>query len=324
MHKVHLNDVQIEVWFKPRAAFLVKGPDKGSDPGRPDLTPMRTWMDTGDGMVETVFIPGSSIKGVVRSAAERVLRTVAPEGQRDRWACDPLNHKGACQKEASDLGDRIARKGGEGPYPMAAVHKKVCLACRTFGSQAIRSRVSFADALPSPKYVSRANQTLARSGVAIDRKTGGPARGKLFQVEVVPGGNFRTRIHLDNVQMWQVALLGLVLEDIDAGLVRMGSAKTRGLGEFEVSLRAVTFRQLGGSAPAGVGALAPDMVEPYGLIPEEALPEVPGGAEAFRRGPFQGWRWSYAKDDKRAAWALFEAAWGAPWERFVARAAGAL
>lgn len=317
MHKVLLNALRLRLQLEPRSGFLIKASTRGENllhPERPDLQAMRTRLADGN---ETVFIPGSSLKGVVRASAERVLRSLAPE-HGERLACDPLHHAGDCQKAASRLGDDIAgrRTGADEAHPMAAVHRMLCLACRTFGSQALASRVRLEDAIPpDADALGLANRTEVRAGVSIDRRTGGPARGKLFESEVVTGGTFQTQIHLDNVQLWQVALLGFVLEDLDAGLIRLGSAKTRGLGAFRVHLGELHWRQVGQSeVPLGAGALAPGLVAAYDLVTPDALDALPGEPDTRKSRLTTEWTWK----GPNAIRALFEAVQGQPWDALVA------
>jgi CRISPR-associated RAMP protein (TIGR02581 family) len=263
MHKLAINRARIDLTFTPVTPLLVKAGDKAGallHPERPDLMCVRTQHAR---FGETVYIPGSSIKGVVRAAAERILRSLeAP-------CCDPLDHKSPCHEEASKLGDERARgkvPPEEREHPMASVHAKVCLACRTFGSQALASRASFADAYPTSETAWRANQTETRSGVAIDRATGGPSPKKLFELEVVTGGVFETFIVLANYELWQLALVTAVLREIDDGFIRIGSAKTRGLGLVKCEVGRLLVDQKGpGHSLAGVAALLPTLVVPYGL-----------------------------------------------------------
>lgn len=324
MHKILLNAVKIRLILSPVSGFLIKGDTRGSSllhPERPDMTAMRS--RTADGE-ETVFIPGSSIKGVVRSAAERVLRSLAPDSP-GRLACNPLDQDGRCHREASRKGEERSRgsRAADGPaHPMAEVHRMLCLACRTFGSQTIASRVRFTDAFPTAETREAANRVETRSGVSIDRASGGPSRGKLFETEVVTSGRFDTQIHMENVQLWQLALIGVTLQDIHGGLVRLGSAKTRGLGAFAVKLREVVFRQMGeASAPRGVGDLAPGMAADYGFVRPDQLASLPAGARRQGTGGvYSEWAWP-----EGSGWSLIEAAQGEPWQAMVqemARGAG--
>lgn len=316
MLKLTLNRVRIDLRIEPVTPLLIKSGDKGAamlHPERPDLMFVRT----GPPEAETVYIPGSSLKGIVRSAAERVLRTVGVA------CCDPLQHSSACHAEASKKGDETARRESKEAHPQAAVYKMVCNACRTFGSQAIAARAAFADAYPPGEDRSAANRTERRNGVSIDRQTGGPARGKLFDMEVVTRGTFDTAIHLTNVQLWQVGLIGLVLHDIDEGFVRFGSAKSRGLGHVRLIPRGLTFDQTDPARrlaiPAGIGVLRTDLVEPYGLwaAGSDRLADA-GGGDDRPASLGRAWVWGGAE----GVWRFLDACAGAPWIDFCA-AAGA-
>jgi len=313
MHKAALNRARLDLRLIPAGPLCVKSGDQAIGLLRPELPDLMCVRTRRNGR-HTVYVPGASLKGVVRSSAERVLRSLGLA------CCDPLSHTGPCQRDASRLGDEVARRGGEGPHPMAGVYRMVCLACRTFGSQALASRVSFADAYPpedEPELFERANQTESRSGVSIDRRTGGPARGKLFEQETVTGGAFDTTIHLGNFELWQLGLVGLVLRELDDGFVRLGSAKSRGFGQVRVELRSLRIDQLPGGRSgietlAGVGALASDWRDAYGLLEDQPM----AGGPTPRPGAL-GLRFDWM--GQQSVGDLLDALLDAPWSALVER-----
>ena len=74
MFSRQLNQIRIDLSLTPRAPLLIRSGRKGADPTRPELECVRTeW-----GGVKSVYIPGSSLKGVMRSHAERLLVNGAP------------------------------------------------------------------------------------------------------------------------------------------------------------------------------------------------------------------------------------------------------
>jgi CRISPR-associated RAMP protein (TIGR02581 family) len=314
MHKMTLNRARLDLRITPVTPLLVKSGDKGATllhPERPDLMCVRTR----DALGETVYVPGSSIKGVIRSASERVLRSLGVD------CCDPMDQTNRCHKEASELGDDITRdkrERGEA-HPMGKVFKKLCFACRTFGSQAAGSRVFFADAYPpaDPESRRRTNQTETRSGVSIDRQTGGPSAGKLFELEVVTGGAFDTSIHLSNYELWQLALLAIVLRDVSEGFVRFGSAKSRGLGRVDLRLTRLLVDQMpppdDRKGLAGIGALRPDIAAAYGLIERDVL-DVETEPAAGAIGQRFDWNGHETIDG------VFSRLLGKPWERLCGEA----
>ncbi|OGP49129.1 MAG: hypothetical protein A2Y79_11020 [Deltaproteobacteria bacterium RBG_13_43_22] len=174
---------------------------------------------------DEVYIPGSSLKGVIRSHAEKICRTL-----KDQSVCLPYGDEG----EEEFCGSRFKRI--ENSNNLKIVNEKAynlsCPACRTFGSTYFIGRTSISDAYADP-----APFTETRDGVAIDRRTGGAAKGSgggaKFDYEVVTHGTFRTDITLRNFEFWQWALLAFVLRDFKDELIRIGSGKSRGLGRIQ-------------------------------------------------------------------------------------------
>jgi CRISPR/Cas system CSM-associated protein Csm3 (group 7 of RAMP superfamily) len=87
-----------------------------------------------------------------------------------------------------------------------------------------------------------------RTGVAIDRRTGQAKGGALYELETVCGGAFYGEIAMQNVGLWQLGLLWLVLDRIDDGTLRIGFGKSRGLGRVRLTVERFTFEQFGANA----------------------------------------------------------------------------
>lgn len=308
MHSRTVNRARLRVQLAPVTPVLVRSGDKGAallHPERPKLMFVRT-QPAGKDAKETVYLPGSSLKGVIRAAAERVLRSLASEQRVLQAACDPLDQRGPCHSQERERGDQLSREPG-GPQRMAPVHRGLCLACRTFGSTAAAARVLFADAYPTKEGYEQANAVEVRNSVAVDRRTGGP--GALLDFEVVTGGLFKTEIHLANFELWQLGLLLLVLEDINEGFVRIGASKSRGLGHMKVVVTELVVDQARGGAAgqlAGVGALLPTYAAAYGWLEKRGI-EAGVAGESQALGP----RYVYKGE---AVAALRGRLLGAPWE----------
>jgi hypothetical protein len=127
--------------------------------------------------------------------------------------------------------------------------------------------------------------------VGIDRFTGGAAHGAKFELEVITEGVFATTLHLRNFELWQLALVGFVLQDLADGLIRIGMGKSRGLGKVRGEVQQVRIDFLGPKAPRvingqlalrGVGSLFDD-AEAYGMVkPDEVV--IPYSGEVRSNG----------------------------------------
>lgn len=338
MHKRRFNEMTLRLLIRPRGPLLIKsGQEAGADPTLLDMNFVRAHHPTAGG--QTVYLPGSSLKGVMRAYAEKIGRTVSDGVVHETpLACNPLGDgKGPvgdpsfyCGKrlEKSDKGRRESDDAPEVKKERspAEKHRLSCPICRTFGNTALAGHLRLADAYPSAATRREANATEQRDGVAIDRVTGAVAVGP-FNLEVVTRGEFEATLTLSNFQLWQVGLLAVVLRDIGAGRVPLGFGKTRGLGVVELATAEVEVAYPGrfgaqanghnlGAALYGVSAfLGDDEAGAYGYRPEEPLP-LPAGGQVSDDGAFgrYGLRWQ-GDDAARLtaacvpAWAAFVAAW---------------
>lgn len=304
MHRAQLNRAVLRLRIEPVGPLLIRSGKTSIDPTHPDLECVRTRHGLG---LETVYLPGSSIKGVVRAQAERILRSV------ERYCCDPLQQKNnPCQdNKKGSPADRFARQ---------------CAACRTFGSLAVAGRTRFADAYPWPagatreeaqKELDRIQPLRARTGVAIDRKTGATKRGALYDLEVIEAGKFHTELSCANFQLWQLRLLLHVLADVDEGFVRLGSGKSRGMGRVRCRIDELVVQWLprgGDEQILGVGSLMnPKEAEDWKLVaPDKDRAALPSGAQtSASSGLFQS---LVLKTDQVPA--LAESL-GGPWAAFL-------
>lgn len=200
------------------------------------------------------IIPGASLKGVVRSSVEALLRSLAPEGEGDRWACDPFSGSRRCVPDPPDPEERTRM---EDMTQIARTHyqrerlKRLCLACRTFGAPGYASHVLFRDARPQGRA-----HTERRDGVSIDRDLGRVSGGRKYDFEVVAeGSRFDFGLTIDSAEPWQEGLVVLGIEMLNEGFTRVGGATSRGLGR--VAIVGLTVKALDvdalrrGDLPAG-------------------------------------------------------------------------
>jgi len=214
MHKKFYNSLVLELDITPKSPLLIKAGGLSPDPSLPDMQFVRTHVA---GVGDTLYIPGSSLKGVVRSYVERILKSL-----REGSSCDPLENP--------------CSNGIEKEISSPEVYRRSCMACKMFGNTRLKSRTVFTDFYPTGDVV-----TETRHGVAISRLTQAAVRGALFEFEVLVEGGFRGRIQTENFQLWQLGLLALAFKAMNSGLVKIGFGKNRGFGEVETRVERAEF-----------------------------------------------------------------------------------
>jgi len=222
------NEAILELALKPRTPLLIKAGGEGGaaiDPTLPDMNFVRTRRN---GRYE-VYLPGSSLRGVIRSYAEKLVRSLNPKS-----ACDPTQTRELREgvKKACFAGqDTTALNGPE-------AYTRSCYACRLFGNTALAGRVRVRDF-----YLDGEPTLERRYGVAIDRVTGAVAQGP-FEMEILTEGTFCGAIAIRNFTLGQLGLLAAALLDIGDGLVPIGFGKSKGMGRVELAFRRFAVRTL--------------------------------------------------------------------------------
>ena len=185
------------------------------------------------------ILPGSTLKGNFRSLAERL------SGYLGLSAClldDGLSGDGCF----TGLSDQEKRKAKYEVFKelktedakLQWLHHNTCEICRLFGSPLHASRIFFSDGL----LINWSNALQIRDGVCIDRDSETARHGAKYDFEVVPAGAaFRITIELENPIDKELALVGAVLTEWEAGF-RIGGFTSRGLGR--VRLEDKTVRQV--------------------------------------------------------------------------------
>jgi len=174
-----------------------------------------------------IFIPGSSIKGVLRSETERFL---------------------------SGLGFKlcIERKGWE-PIYETCDEEVACVSCAMFGSTRMASRVICRDALGEDVL-----ETTLKSGIALNRQSKTVRPGALFTAEYInPGSIFESEIIFENPEDGMLGLLFTVLESLPS----LGGQVSRGAGKVDVSVKRIEIQ----TARSIAGVEEPKMLEKESL-----------------------------------------------------------
>lgn len=304
MFAQQLNQIRIDLSLTPKGPLLIRSGRAGADPSRPSLECVRTSI-AGE---PSVFIPGSSLKGVLRSHAEKLLLS------EDVTIVGTFDEKSVHAFEQKDPG--VATYSGSSPLG------------RTFGNLHVKGHVAVSDHLPGAheepgsaawqEQMRKANAVEGRDGVAIDRLLGSAKHGALFNQEVVVGGRFDGWIVLRNVQLYQLALLLFAIDDLNAGFLQLGSSTTRGNGWVSAEVRTLTLETRAAPGEArrlrGVGSCAG--LEGYRLFggDEVALPE---NAKVETR-----LFWQRVTVPGASVAALTQALFDGPWQSFVGEARG--
>lgn len=305
MFAKQLNQIAIDVAIEPRGPLAIRSGRQGPDPSRPDLECVRT----GWGGGPSVYVPGSSLKGVMRSHAERLLRS-------EDLAITPTFTKTGAFNQKS---------------PGDAVYRGTCPLGRTFGTLHLKGHLAVSDHLPGAhepegsderrRQIELANAVEQRNGVAIDRLLGSVAGGALYDQEVVVAGRFDGRIVLRNAQLYQLTLALMVLRDLDEGYTQLGSATSRGFGRVKAEIRQVVVESRRGRAPAGclagAGTVAgADDVETYGLYADDQI-DLPAGL-----APRPRLMWDRLTVPADRIDELAESLVAGPWLKFLGQAEG--
>jgi CRISPR-associated RAMP protein (TIGR02581 family) len=183
-----------------------------------------------DQVVTTVggqpVIPGSSLKGALRSAVESLL------AERKIPVCVPDS---AIPKEHSRDREGYARRIGRLPACEGrGGGRRPCPVCQVFGAADLAARASFLDAKPvgTPKLIER-------SHVALTRDNKAAAGGKLLQLQAVDAGTkFTGTIRIINAENWHVGSVLAGLKTLE--LTAIGGKKSAGYGDLEVRIDSIT------------------------------------------------------------------------------------
>lgn len=281
MHKTRYNALRLTLAISPRGPLLIKAGGVSANPSLPDMQFVRT---AHAALGETVYIPGSSLKGVVRGFVEKALRTL-DDRTTWRWACPTFpDERNSCAKRLEQV------------EQSATVYHRSCGACRIFGHTRLRGRASFTDLFPVDEVV-----TETRYGVAISRLTHAVAHGP-FEMEVAVSGTFAGHLVLENYEIWQLGLLASALEAMNQGLVKVGFGKNRGFGEVEVAVTEARVDEVASGAGVsmwrGLSAFVDESErQAYGLFSPDRLEELPAPNEVLDLGIYtrrvydgEGWQ----------------------------------
>jgi CRISPR-associated RAMP protein (TIGR02581 family) len=266
MLKELINECRIAFSIKTEGAVLIKGKkfeeitdtslqnqirsDDGIRSGQkdPDTVFIRTFRNN---RFEP-FIPGSSLKGVLRNQCEKIIRTLLPLDFADEsklGCCNPFITKKESDISELSCSDRFQlRKDNEEKISTTTFFRESCPICKLYGNTFLQSRIRFPDGYSSTHKMQK------RDGVGIDRYSGGSAMlaggGAKFDFEVEENAVFKFEdIIIRNFDLWQLGLLAYVFQDFEDKLIKIGFGKSRGLGKVSGKVEKLEIIYYGSRKP---------------------------------------------------------------------------
>jgi CRISPR-associated protein Csm3 len=230
------------------------------------------------------FVPGSSLKGALRSTIEALVRGAHSPALEEAgiWSCDPLADEtvGSVRKAC---GHHEAKQRAKVDV------EQHCAVCRLLGSHVLASHVRFCDALairPAGDPSEHPIPIQIRDGVAIDRDLKTVYKDQKYDFEVVsPGTRFALEVFVENPRDWLMGLLAMGFAQLAEGFTALGGFASRGLGRVDIvwsSLTEVTAEELLQGKPPTV--LHGPQLHTRQRAWQEALAERAGVAPAAVQG----------------------------------------
>lgn len=174
------------------------------------------------------FIPGSSVRGVLRSTIERISASIGKNPCFLSSENCVTNSKAVLQKEFKEL---LNKKDKNKIEQFVKDDSKICLICRLFGSPVVASKIRITDLTLKVEKV----EPSIRHGVAINRDTETSQDQKKFDFEVVPkGSSFEFELIGENLTDEDLSLLAIGIQEMMDGNFWIGGNTSRGLGKCKL------------------------------------------------------------------------------------------
>lgn len=166
------------------------------------------------------FIPGSSLKGVLRSFLEGIINS----GVFEEYKCcniisNPCN--------ANEIKKKYRGLNKSDKEVAEAIYASECDVCRIFGGQGFASKIHVDDG----RLIGEKAYIQFRDGIVIDRDTLTAAGGKKYNFECVAAGTeFRFEMVIDNLEEEYEMLLKIIIRFLESGDMIVGGKTSVGLG----------------------------------------------------------------------------------------------
>ncbi len=194
-------------------------------------------MRTRDGVP---YIPGSSLRGALRSEVERIVSGAGEAAGLTSCVlfsgADDGGEGGCLTAAGRERQEELQRRFQEmdDKQVLAALEDGLCHVCRLFGSPLFASRLVIEDGYPV-NGGRLDGETTVRDGVGIDRDTGTARENVKFDFEVLePGPRFTFRMQAENLGASDRQLVNLALGLLRQGLFT-GGKRAAGLGKVRLA-----------------------------------------------------------------------------------------
>lgn len=188
------------------------------------------------------LLPGSTLKGIFRSTAEKLawhfklwacFFDLSLNNEKDRYCISDEKYR--IHEDTKKELEALKKEECSEERMWEWINNHTCDVCKIFGSPMLASRIFFSDA----KLEEWAGNVLIRDGVSIDRDSETAVDQAKYDYEVVPrGAAFSFVIEIQNYEDTEIALIAAVISEWENGL-RIGGFTSRGMGKCKFTLNKV-------------------------------------------------------------------------------------
>lgn len=177
------------------------------------------------------FIPGSSLKGVLRTYIETILSTGMIKDRDGKAFKSCFVTTDSCYSKYKEEIKKLKEQKNKEPEEYAKkIYELMCDTCRLFGSQEMASKIYIQDLKVIGDY-----KVSVRDGVGIDRDTGTAADRVKYNFEVVePGARFELCMTFENIEERYEPIINLLVNALKNGNIKIGGKTSRGLGAVKL------------------------------------------------------------------------------------------
>ena len=179
------------------------------------------------------FIPGSSLKGVLRSYLEKILKGIGKDVCSVPNLCsDKFKNKEARNKILDEIRkeNKDSLEINELKLASEKMYGELCEVCHLFGSGVSAAKLLIRDL----KVIESSFKGYEiRSGNAIDRDKNKTVKNALYQTEIIPADTlFDMKMVLENPDETDLRNTAFLLRSMEEGDISIGGNVSRGLGGF--------------------------------------------------------------------------------------------